>query len=138
GVQLVLRDQRHAFAGDIQVGADRERAAGKRAFQKLRVRVGVARLEAQLLIRLPGAVELNALAARRREVRIADARGKRIQVDFVAYFGVEYGESCGVRTTAPFGSCFVRQRALRPQDLELRREKCVVLVDLIDVDETEA
>ena len=137
-IQLVLRDQRNLLSGNVQIGADRKRASGEYAFQKLRVGVCVSRFQAKLPGRLPGAVELHSLAARRRQIRVACSRRERVKMYLVPDFSTE--DRCTQRMSrhTPLGASLLRERVLRPQNLELRIEESIVLIDFVDVDEAEA
>src|SRR5688572_10736572 len=59
-------------------------------------------------------------------------------MDLVEYVGVKQRRAQRVAAGAPLGAAFVGARVLRPQQLELRREGEVALVDLLRVDEAEA
>src|SRR5687767_10593284 len=59
-------------------------------------------------------------------------------MDLVLEARAEQRSARGALAAPPFDPCFLRARALRPQHLELRGERGVVLVDFLGVDEAEA
>src|SRR2546425_11646903 len=84
----------------------------KGAFAKPCVGVCIAAREAQRARRLPAAIELDALAARRRQVGVADASAEGIEMDLVRDVGAEERRAQCVAAGAPLDAALVRSGVL--------------------------
>src|SRR5207302_10815708 len=129
--QRVAGYERDCLSSDGEVGADREGRTSKNAVAEPGIGVRIAAGEPQRTCRLPAAVELDALAARRRQVGIADAGAEGIEMDLVRDVGAEERRAQCVAAGTPLDTALVRSRVLGSQDLELIAARGVELVDLL-------